>query len=338
MTSGTTEVDIAVIGAGPAGLFAAYYAGFRGLRVAVVDSLPEPGGQISAMYPEKKIFDIAGFPAVKGRQLVDNLVAQAAAYDPVYLLGQPAERLETVGVPGAGGGFLVANDTGLSVRAKAVVITGGIGTFRPRPLPAAHGFAGDGIAYFVRDPQEYAGVDVVIVGGGDSAFDWADMLCDRARSVTLVHRRSAFRAHPGTVERVRAAGVGVVAPAELKTMHGIDRLEAVEIHSEDRVFDIPCQKIIAALGFTAQLGPLLNWGIHVRDRRHIPVDAAMRTNVAGVFAAGDINDYPGKVRLIAVGFGEAATAVNNAAHFLDPDQPVFPGHSTDVAAYPVAAG
>jgi ferredoxin/flavodoxin---NADP+ reductase len=331
MTPVATEVDIAVIGAGPAGLFAAYYAGFRGLRVAVVDSLPEPGGQISAMYPEKQIFDIAGFPAVRGRDLVENLVTQAAPYDPVYLLGQPAERLETVGVPGEGGGFLVANDAGLSVRSRAVVITGGIGTFRPRSLPAAHGFAGDGIAYFVRDPDEYTDVDVVIVGGGDSAFDWADMLCDRARSVTLVHRRTAFRAHPGTVERVRAAGVGVVAPAELKTIHGIERLEAVEVHSGDRVFDIPCQKIIAALGFTANLGPLLGWGIEVRDRRHIPVDCAMRTNVPGVFAAGDINDYPGKVRLIAVGFGEAATAVNNAAHFLDPDRPVFPGHSTDVA-------
>jgi thioredoxin reductase (NADPH) len=338
MKSAATEVDIAVVGAGPAGLFAAYYAGFRGLRVAVVDSLPEPGGQISAMYPEKKILDIAGFPSVRGRELVDNLVAQAAAYDPVYLLGQPAERLETAGMPGAGGGFLIANDTGLSVLARAVVITGGIGTFTPRPLPAAQGFAGEGISYFVRDPDEYAGADVVIVGGGDSAFDWADTLYGRARSVTLVHRRTAFRAHPGTVERVRASGVDVVAPAELSVVHGVDRLEAVEIRADGGAYTMPCQKVVAALGFTANLGPLLGWGIDVRDRRHIPVDCAMRTNVPGVFAAGDINDYPGKVRLIAVGFGEAATAVNNAAHFLDPDRPVFPGHSTDTAADPVVAG
>ncbi|MFB7288907.1 NAD(P)/FAD-dependent oxidoreductase [Actinacidiphila glaucinigra] len=332
MTPVGTEVDIAVVGAGPAGLFAAYYAGFRGLSVAVIDSLPEPGGQISAMYPEKDILDVAGFPAVRGRELVDRLVAQAAPYKPAYLLGQPAERLEAVGTPGRGGRFVIANSTGLSVRAGAVVITGGIGTFRPRPLPAAADFSGEGIAHFVRDPGEYDAADVVIVGGGDSAFDWADMLSDRARTVTLVHRRTAFRAHAGTIERVRAAGVGVIAPAELITLRGGDRLEAVEIRSADGAFDVPCQKVIAALGFTANLGPLLGWGIDIRDRRHIPVDTAMQTNIPGVFAAGDINDYPGKVRLIAVGFGEAATAVNNAAHFLDPRQPVFPGHSTDAAA------
>ncbi|GAA3045323.1 NAD(P)/FAD-dependent oxidoreductase [Pseudonocardia yunnanensis] len=336
MTS--VEIDVLVVGAGPAGLFAAYYAGFRGLRVAVVDSLSEPGGQISAMYPEKMIFDVAGFPSVKGRELVGNLVAQAAPFDPVYLLGQPAQRLETVGTPGAGGGFLVSNDTGLSVHAKAVIITGGIGKFEPRPLAAARDFGGRGISYFVRDPTEYAGTDVVIVGGGDSAFDWADTLHGSARSVTLVHRRRAFRAHPATVDRARTAGIDIVVEAEVTGLHGVDRVEAVDIRSgEFGERTIPCQKVIAALGFTANLGPLLEWGIDVKNRRHIPVDSAMQTNVAGVFSAGDINDYPGKVRLIAVGFGEAATAVNNAAHFIDPSRPVFPGHSTDAAPEPVAA-
>jgi thioredoxin reductase (NADPH) len=324
MTPATAQADIAIIGAGPAGLFAAYYAGFRGLRVAVIDSLPEPGGQISAVYPEKNIFDVAGFPTVRGRELVERLVAQAAPYDPVYLLGTPAQRLEPVR-----DGYLITGDAGLSVHARAVVITGGIGTFRPRRLPAAAAFTGAGLAYFVRDPSEYDDTDVVIVGGGDSAFDWADMLRERARSVTLVHRRTTFRAHAGTIERVRAAGVGVLAPAELTRLHGKDRVEAVEIHSAEGARHVPCQKVVAALGFTATLGPLLDWGITITDRRHIPVDTAMRTNLPGVFAAGDINDYPGKVRLIATGFGEAATAVNNATHLLDPSLPVIPGHSTD---------
>ena len=158
------EVDLAIVGAGPAGLFAAYYAGFRGLSVAVLDSLPEPGGQINALYPEKRIYDVAGFPAVRGRELVDRLLAQADPFGPTYLLGHRAETLEP--------GFVVTTDKGARVAAKAIIIAGGIGTFAPRELPAAREFAGDGVAYFVRTLEDYAGSDVVIVGGGDSAFDW----------------------------------------------------------------------------------------------------------------------------------------------------------------------
>ncbi|HVV11252.1 NAD(P)/FAD-dependent oxidoreductase [Amycolatopsis sp.] len=315
------EVDLVIVGAGPAGLFAAYYAGFRGLSVAVLDSLPEPGGQINAMYPEKKIYDVAGFPAVRGRELVDRLLAQAEPFRPCYLLGQRAETLEP--------GFVVTTDSGTRVTAKAVVIAGGIGTFTPRELPAAREFAGRGLAYFVRRLEDYAGTDVVIVGGGDSAFDWAQALHPLARSVTVVHRRDTFRAHPSTVEAVRASPVEVITGATVSKVVGADSVELVEIARGEEVRTLPCQRIIAALGFTANLGPLLRWGVHIENRRHIPVDASMATNIPGVFAVGDINDYPGKVRLIAVGFGEAATAVNNAAHFLDPARPVFPGHSTD---------
>ncbi|MFJ8812930.1 NAD(P)/FAD-dependent oxidoreductase [Amycolatopsis thermoflava] len=315
------DVDLLVVGAGPAGLFAAYYAGFRGLSVAVLDSLPEPGGQINAMYPEKQIHDIAGFPAVRGRELVDRLLDQAEQFQPRYLLGHRAEKLEP--------GFVVTTHRGTRVAAKAIVITGGIGTFTPRPLPAAREFAGDGLAYFVRRLEDYAGADVLIVGGGDSAFDWALALHPLARTVTLVHRRSTFRAHPTTVSAVRASPVEIVTDAEVSKVAGDGRVELVEISLGEEVRSIPCQKIIAALGFTANLGPLLEWGVHIENRRHIPVGSSMATNVPGIFAAGDITDYPGKVRLIAVGFGEAATAVNNAAHFIDPDQPVFPGHSTD---------
>jgi thioredoxin reductase (NADPH) len=321
--------DLLIVGAGPTGLFSAYYAGFRGLSVTVLDSLPEPGGQINAMYPEKQIFDIAGFPAVRGRELVDRLLEQAAPYEPYHLLGHRAEVLERT----AEGGFAVTTHQGVRVRARAVLITGGIGTFTPRPLPAAAAYEGTGLANFVRRPDDYAGRDVVIVGGGDSAFDWALTLHPLAASVTLVHRRDTFRAHPATVAAVRAAGVEILTEAELSQVigdgHGI---EAVGITRRDgHTHRLPCGGIIAALGFTANLGPLLGWGIDIAHRRHIPVDSAMRTSLPGVYAAGDINDYPGKVRLIAVGFGEAATAVNNAAHHIDPEQPVFPGHSTDVS-------
>ncbi|MQA60664.1 MAG: NAD(P)-binding protein [Actinophytocola sp.] len=331
------DVDLLVVGAGPTGLFASYYAGFRGLRVAVVDSLPEPGGQVNAMYPEKQIYDIAGFPSVRGRELVDRLLEQAAPFEPVYLLGHRADELERhAGEDGGPGSFTITTHRGTRVVAKSVIITGGIGTFTPRPLPAAAEFEGNGMAYFVREPREYAGRDVVIVGGGDSAFDWAQALHPLANSVTMVHRRDTFRAHPGTVAAVRASGVEIITNAQISQVIGDGVIESVEVSGGD-TRRLPCQRIIAALGFTANLGPLLRWGIRVDNRRHIPVDSAMQTNIDGIFAAGDINDYHGKVRLIAVGFGEAATAVNNAAHHLDPAQPVFPGHSTDSTAAESAA-
>ena len=323
------EVDVLIVGAGPTGLFGAYYAGFRGLSVAVVDSLPEPGGQINAMYPEKQIFDVAGFPAVRGRELVDHLLSQAAPYFPEYLLGHRAESFERIASDGYGHRFVVTTHRGTVVNAKSVVVTGGIGHFKPRPLPAGSSFEGRGLAYFVRSLDDYADEDVVIVGGGDSAFDWAHALNPIANSVVMVHRRDRFRAHPTTVSAVRNAGVPIHTNSQITKVLGDEAIKGIEIANGEAVETLGCQKIIAALGFTANLGPLLSWGIDVEHKRHIPVDSAMQTNIAGVFAAGDINDYPGKVRLIAVGFGEAATAVNNAAHYIDPGQPVFPGHSTD---------
>lgn len=318
------EVDVAVIGAGPAGLFAAYYAGFRGLSVAVVDALPEPGGQITAMYPEKLIYDVAGFPVVKGRDLVANLVAQAAPSDPLYLLGTRAEKLSYAGdrpVLGLAGGEQLS--------CGAVLITGGLGSFTPRPLPVAEHFVGAGIVYFVPRPAELAGRDVLIVGGGDSAFDWASTLQPLARSVTLVHRREKFRAHAGTVARVLALPVRVVVNAEVTRLHGDGMVTGAEITVRGGAAEIlPADVVIAALGFTADLGPLAEWGLRL-DRRHIVVDSAMATNLPRVFAAGDITEYPGKVRLIATGFGEAATAVNNAAVVIDPSAHLFPGHSSD---------
>lgn len=318
------ETDLLIIGAGPTGLFAAYYAGFRGLRVAVVDSLPELGGQVTAMYPEKAILDVGGFPGIKGRDLVEGLVEQAASAAPEYLLDRSATTLEQ-----ADDGVEVGLDDGTVVRAGTVIITAGIGKFSPRPLPAGEGWLGHGLEFFVPSFAPYAGKDVVVVGGGDSAFDWAQHLEPVAKSVTLVHRRDAFRAHARTVAEVQASSVEILTRAEVTRLDGDGALSEVEITVDgEEPQTRPCQALVAALGFVADLGAMKTWGIEL-DKRHILVDTTMRTNLPRVFAAGDITEYPGKVRLIAVGFGEAATAVNNAAVVLDPDAHVFPGHSSE---------
>ncbi|MGW1995612.1 NAD(P)/FAD-dependent oxidoreductase [Embleya sp. NPDC001921] len=324
--SSTVDTDLLVIGAGPTGLYAAYYAGFRGLRTALLDSLPEPGGQISAMYPEKMIYDVAGFPAIKGQDLVDALVEQAAPFEPSYLLGHRAEELAQDDE-----GVTVTCASGLVVRAKVVLISGGIGTFSPRPLPAADAFTGEGVRYFVPRLADLAGLDVLIVGGGDSAFDWATSLEPIAKSITLVHRRDKFRAHEHTVRRVLASTTEVITSAEVTALHGDGQVSGADVvaKADGAVRTLPVQAVVAALGFVADLGPMTHWGLEQR-KRHIVVNQAMRTNLTRVFAAGDIVDYDGKVKLIATGFGEAATAVNNAMTVVDPSAHVFPGHSSDV--------
>jgi len=321
-----STVDVLIIGAGPTGLYAAYYAGFRGFSVAVMDSLPELGGQVSALYPEKLIFDVAGFPAIKGQDLVDALAQQAASAHPAYLLGHRAEDL-SVDEHAA----TVTTHRGHQVTAKAVIITGGIGTFTPRPLPDAEIYETRGLVYFVPRLDELAGLDVLIVGGGDSALDWALSLEPRARSVTLVHRRATFRAHKRTVDQVLASSVRVLTPYEVSKIRGNGSIEGVEVFNnvtqERELLDV--QAVVAALGFTADLGPFTRWGLK-QHKRHIVVDSAMHTSLPRVLAAGDIVEYEGKVRLISVGFGEAATAVNNAAVVIDPKAHVFPGHSTNI--------
>ena len=327
--SNSHEADLLIIGAGPAGLYAAYYAGFRGMKVALLDSLPEAGGQVSALYPEKLIYDVAGFPAVKGQDLIDNLVKQAQPFDPTYFLGHRAEEMEHDHDAGT---VTVTSHKGVSIVSKAVLITGGIGTFTPRPLPDAEEFEGRGLRYFVPKLDELADQDVLIVGGGDSAFDWAHNLESIAKSITLIHRRDRFRAHEHTVDQVLNSSVRVMTFTEVARIIGDKHVEAVEVFNNktDEREMLEVQAVVAALGFTADLGPLTRWGLD-QEKRHIVVDTAMRTNLDRVFAAGDITEYPGKVRLISVGFGEAATAVNNAAPVIDPSLKLFPGHSSDVA-------
>lgn len=320
----SVDTDLLIVGAGPSGLFGAYYAGFRGMSVTLVDSLPELGGQVSALYPEKAILDVAGFPNVKGRELVEQLVEQAASAKPNYLLGRTATSLtaddDTV---------TMGLDDGTVVRAKVLIITAGIGKFTPRALPAGEGWEDRGLVFFIPSFTEYAGRDVVIVGGGDSAFDWAHHLEPIASSITLVHRRDQFRAHQATVDAVLAGRTEVITKAQVTALTGDGHVESVEITKADgEVLVRPAQSVVAALGFIADLSAMQEWGLEF-EKRHIRVDTAMRTNLPRVFAAGDITEYDGKVRLIAVGFGEVATAVNNAAVLVDPDAHVFPGHSSE---------
>ncbi|WP_020664928.1 NAD(P)/FAD-dependent oxidoreductase [Amycolatopsis benzoatilytica] len=321
------EYDLVVIGAGPTGLFAAYYAGFRGLSMAIVDSLPEPGGQVTAMYPEKMIYDVGGFAAVRGRDLVQGLVDQVKPWQPDYLLGRKAEKLESVD-----GGLELTLDGGDVLRAGAVLITAGIGEFTPRPLPAGDGWLGRGMVHFVPSLAAHAGQHVVVVGGGDSAFDWCLALQPIAASVTLVHRRAKFRAAESIVRQVRELGVRLVTDAEVsRFVAGPDgALTAVDVAvkggEEER---LRADAVVAALGFTADLGPIESWGLEI-DHRAIAVDSTMATARPRVYAAGDVAAYPGKVKLIATGFGEAATAVNNIAVALNPEAHLFPGHSSNV--------
>lgn len=318
------DVDLLIVGAGPTGLFAAYYAGFRELSTVVVDSLPEPGGQITAMYPEKMIFDVAGFPAVLGRDLVNALVEQAEQYKPTYLLGRRARALSEVD-----GKFEVTLDGDTVVRAGAVLITAGIGEFTPRPLPAGDGWLGRGMVHFVPALEVHRDQDVVIVGGGDSAFDWALALHPIASSVTLIHRRAKFRAMPATVRQVENLGVRIITDAQVTALRGDDSgLHEIDVTVGGEVEVLPAQAVVAALGFTADLGPIESWGLEI-DHRSISVDSTMRTARDRIYAAGDVAAYPGKVKLIATGFGEAATAVNNIAVALNPEAHLFPGHSSN---------
>jgi thioredoxin reductase (NADPH) len=326
----THSVDLLIVGAGPVGLFGAYYAGVRTLSTVVLDSLEEPGGQITAMYPEKAIFDVAGFPAIKGRELVEQLLTQAAPFKPTYLLGHQA-----VGLERGDGAFAVTTATGHRIEARAIVITGGIGTFTPRPLPAGGEYLGRGLVHFVPDPAAYAGQDIVVVGGGDSALDWALMLESIGRSVTVVHRRAEFRAHQHSVELLKASSVRILTDAQVSAVRGDPDVAEVDVAvaGSDEPVTLACDKLIAALGFTANLGPLMEWGLDIQ-KRQIMVNTAGATNVPGIYAAGDIVDYEGKVKLIATGFGEVATAVNNAFAYLNPGKSAFPGHLSDYAPAP----
>jgi ferredoxin/flavodoxin---NADP+ reductase len=326
-TPSTVDSDVLIVGAGPVGLYGAYYAGFRGLSTTVVDVLPQPGGQVMTLYPEKQIRDVAAIPAIRGRDFIAALVEQADTYAPAYLLGRQAVSLKYRGVNPE-----VVLDDGMTVRAGAVILTAGIGTPTPRRLECGHQWLGTGLSYFVVDPEIHAGQDVVIVGGGDSALDWADCLIPVARSVTLVHRRAHFRGHAATLEHVRASSAIIHTDTQVVAFDGDlekGRLRTVKLRDKNGAEgEQRADHVIAALGFVSELGPLSGWGLELAGRS-VVVDRAGRTNLPRIYAAGDLTDYAGKVKLISVGFGEVATVMNHVAVELDPRRDLFPGHSTD---------
>ena len=331
---GDASCDVTVIGAGPIGLFAAYYAGFRGLSVTVVDAQSAVGGQVAALYPAKTIHDVAGFPSVTGAELVARLVDQAMVYGPRMVLGHQA--VDIVGGP-AGSSLRVTLDDGTEIRSRAVILATGVGGIRPRTLPSGDVWHGRGVTYLVPEPGAHQGEDVVIVGGGDSALDWALQLQPIARAVTVVHRRKAFRAHAASLRRAADLGIELLTECEIEEFRGAGRLASVVIRDVTGARrEIPADTVVGALGVISAPSPFAEWGIEVQGRR-LPVDSTMSTNVDGVFAIGDVSTYRGKIALIATGFGEAATAVNNVAVMIDPAEPLAPEHSTDESVVPQAA-
>lgn len=322
----TKVYDITVIGGGPTGLFTAFYAGIRDASTKIIDSLPQLGGQLSELYPEKYIYDVAGFPKVKAMDLVDQLVEQTKQYHPTLCLSEKVTGL----VKRDDQVFELTTDRGVHY-SKTVIITGGIGAFTPKPLPVsnAKAFEGKGIYYYVDDMKKFAGKRVVVVGGGDSAVDFALMLEHVAKQVILVHRRDQFRAHEENVKTLHASGVDVKTFYEVQALEGenwLSHVTLVENRSKETI-RVEADAIVSSLGFSASLGPILNWGLTIEDNA-IVVDTRMGTNIPGVFAAGDIVTYPGKIKLIATGFGEAPTAVNHAKIYLDPASKLHPGHSS----------
>ncbi len=332
------STDITIIGAGPVGLYALFYAGMRGVRAQIIDALPQAGGQLQALYPEKFIFDVAGFPKVLAKDLVAGLVAQAGQF------GQPIHLNRTVtGLDEEDGGFVLRTTDG-DFPTKAIVIAGGIGAFSPRRLPqaVAEPWYGRGIDDVVLNPAKYDGSKVLIIGGGDSAFDWAQQLRMRGCHVTLVHRSDRFRAHQATVDDVLAAA----AAGDRTAVHTFHELHDIIVSDDGSRFTgvvlrdtktkattpIDCDHILPMLGFVSDIGALAEWGLNVA-KDEIEVTSQMETGRAGVYAAGDITTYPGKLKLISVGFGEAAIAVNQAVHWIYPDKKVNPGHSSNLAIF-----
>lgn len=336
MPSITHEIrDITIIGGGPTGMFALFYAGMRGVTAQVVDALPQLGGQLAALYPEKYIFDVAGFPKVLAKDLVKSLAEQAAQFQQPAHLGQ-----NVIGLEEADGHFVLVTDQG-RFPTRAIVIAAGIGAFSPRKLPqaAAAPWYGRGISDVVLDPAQYEGKRVVIIGGGDSAFDWASQLAGRAAHVHLVHRSDRFRAHHATVELVNAAVAAGQASmhtwCELAdvTADG-DRLAGITIRQvkTKEVTPLVADAVLPMLGFVSDIGVLGQWGLRL-ENDEIFVNSQMETGRPGIYAAGDITTYPGKLKLIACGFAEAATAVNQAVHWIYPEKKVTPGHSSNMAVF-----
>jgi len=325
------HTDVAIIGAGPVGLFAIFECGMLKMRCHVLDALDMPGGQCAALYPEKPIYDIPGHPRIDAAELVERLTAQAAPFEPVYHLGHQVEYLRTL----SGGGFRLETSQGIAVESRAVIIAAGVGAFGPNrpPLPGIESFEGKSVLYLVRRREDFRGKRVVIAGGGDSAVDWALSLAEIAE-VKVIHRRAKFRAAPESAARLdRLATEGkieLVIPYQLQGLAGSEgRLEAVIAADLDgKTRRLSADVLLAFFGLSMNLGPIAQWGIEL-ERSHIRVNSATsETSVPGIFAIGDIANYPGKLKLILSGFAEAAMAAHAIYPLVHPGEALHFEYST----------
>ena len=320
--------DITVIGGGPVGMFTAFYGGMRQATVKIIESLPALGGQLTALYPEKDIYDIAGFPKIRAQELVDNLNTQMAKFEQSIVLEQAVQNVEKQ----ADGVFKLTTDKEIHY-SKTIIITAGNGAFQPRrlELEQAKNFEGKNLHYFINDLNQFAGKKVMVFGGGDSAVDWAMMLEPIAETVYLAHRRDKFRAHEHSVENLKKSKVIIKTPYIPSELVGEEEIKQVILENvetqEKEIIDVDA--VIVNYGFISSLGPIKEWGLEIQ-KNSIVVNSKMETNIEGIYAAGDICTYDGKVKLIASGFGEAPTAVNNAKAYMDPKARVQPLHSTSM--------
>lgn len=330
-----TIADFTIIGAGPTGLFAAFYAGLRGLSTTIIEALPEPGGQLAVLYPEKFIYDVPGHPKILAQDLVKHLLEQVHMFSPTMVLG---ERVETICRGTVDGEEVWQLGTSRATHAsRTVLITAGIGAFAPNKIegaPTVDAYEDRGVYYFVKDKRPFRGKRVLIVGGGDTAIDWALNLKDWASAITVIHRRDVFRAHEASLAAVHVAGIPLLTFWELQRVYGNGKVEGAVIR-ESRTGeeqDLAVDAVLINIGFRAALGEIERWGLELADNRHIAVDGFMQTNLPGVFAAGDVAWVAGSepLNLIVTGFAQAAIAANAAKKVLDPHARLFPGHSSEL--------
>ena len=315
------NTDLLIIGAGPTGLFAVFEAGLLKIKCHIIDALPQPGGQLAELYPKKPIFDIPGYPSVLAGELVDNLMEQIKQFEPGFTLAETATTLNKL----EDGTFEVITNKGTIHRAKAVAIAGGLGTFEPRK-PLIDNSAKKkkkGVEYFVKNPEHFRDKNIVIAGGGDSALDWSIFLSNVAKSVTLIHRRNEFRGALDSVEKVQelknAGKINLITPAEVIGLKGDGHIEAITVDKEGEVYDLATDYFIPLFGLTPKLGDIANWGLEI-EKNAIVVNNALdyQTNIEGVYAIGDVNTYPGKLKLILCGFHEATLMCQSVYNRMNP--------------------
>jgi len=318
------KTDILIIGAGPTGLFTVFEAGLLKLKCHLIDALPQPGGQCSEIYPKKPIYDIPAYPEILAGDLTEKLLEQIASFQPGFTLGERAETIEKL----EDDTFIVTTNKGTKHHAPVIAIAGGLGSFEPRkpPIPNIAEFENSGVEYIIRDPEIYRNKKVVIAGGGDSALDWAIFLTNVASEVSLVHRRNEFRRALDSVEKVQelknAGKIKLITPAEVKEIHGKDRLTGVSIIlNKDETIHLEADHFIPLFGLSPKLGPIGNWGLEI-EKNAIKVNNALdyQTNIPGIYAIGDVNTYPGKLKLILCGFHEATLMCQSAYKRIYPNK------------------